>query len=101
MFRNYQHWLSYQFWNFKKNAYHRWVKSEDIQKKLPPLCKEEEPQSISLKKKRIVAGNGLHDSSAALVPYLISFNYPFVLISTGTWCISLNPFNHSPLLRQN
>jgi sugar (pentulose or hexulose) kinase len=84
-------------WNFKKNAYHRWVKSEGIQKKLPPLCNEEEPGRINFKKKRIIAGNGLHDSSSALVPYLISFNYPFVLISTGTWCISLNPFNYSPL----
>jgi hypothetical protein len=39
----------------------------------------------------------LHDSSAALIPYLMSFEEPFVLISTGTWSISLNPFNESPL----
>ncbi|MEY4929833.1 MAG: hypothetical protein RI909_557, partial [Bacteroidota bacterium] len=25
------------------------------------------------------------------------FTEPFVLLSTGTWCISLNPFNHTPL----
>src|SRR5678815_5105392 len=36
-------------------------------------------------------------SSAALIPYLFTFHEPFVLISTGTWCISLNPFNHQPL----
>jgi sugar (pentulose or hexulose) kinase len=42
-------------------------------------------------------GVGLHDSSAALIPYLVSFQEPFVLISTGTWCISLNPFNQQPL----
>jgi sugar (pentulose or hexulose) kinase len=42
-------------------------------------------------------GGGLHDSSAALIPYLASFSEPFVLISTGTWCISLNPFNNNPL----
>lgn len=42
-------------------------------------------------------GTGLHDSSAALIPYLACFDEPFVLISTGTWCISLNPFNLEPL----
>jgi sugar (pentulose or hexulose) kinase len=42
-------------------------------------------------------GGGLHDSSAALIPYLASFQEPFLLISTGTWCISLNPFNAEPL----
>ena len=39
----------------------------------------------------------MHDSSAALIPYLACFDEPFLLISTGTWCISLNPFNHEPL----
>ena len=42
-------------------------------------------------------GIGLHDSSAALIPYLVNFHEPFILISTGTWCISLNPFNQTPL----
>jgi sugar (pentulose or hexulose) kinase len=32
-----------------------------------------------------------------LIPYLSSFHEPFILLSTGTWCISLNPFNHSQL----
>ena len=39
----------------------------------------------------------MHDSSSALIPYLASFHEPFVLLSTGTWCITLNPFNHSQL----
>ena len=42
-------------------------------------------------------GIGLHDSSSALIPYLVNFSMPFVLISTGTWCISMNPFNKTPL----
>ena len=45
----------------------------------------------------VPVGGGLHDSSAALIPYLVSFNEPFVLLSTGTWCITLNPFNHAQL----
>ena len=42
-------------------------------------------------------GIGLHDSSAALIPYLVNFSMPFVLISTGTWCISMNPFSKTAL----
>ena len=34
---------------------------------------------------------------AALIPYLACFQEPFILISTGTWCISMNPFNDVPL----
>src|SRR5258705_6547163 len=45
----------------------------------------------------LLAGVGLHDSSAALIPYLAQFKEPFLLLSTGTWCISLNPFSKSPL----
>ncbi len=44
-----------------------------------------------------LSGIGLHDSSAAIIPYLEGFREPFVLISTGTWCISMNPFNDAPL----
>jgi hypothetical protein len=32
-----------------------------------------------------------------MIPYLQSFQEPFILISTGTWCISMNPFNDTPL----
>jgi sugar (pentulose or hexulose) kinase len=42
-------------------------------------------------------GIGLHDSSAALIPYRVRFREPFLLLSTGTWCITLNPFNNTPL----
>jgi sugar (pentulose or hexulose) kinase len=28
---------------------------------------------------------------------MVNFQEPFVLLSTGTWCISLNPFNDTPL----
>lgn len=87
-------------WNFKNKTYHSWVESEDVQKLFPPVCNEEELISIPFRNEQMPVGIGLHDSSAALIPYLISFNDPFVLISTGTWCISLNPFNHSPLTNE-
>ncbi len=82
-------------WNFQEQKYHTWVNEEGIFEKLPPITGSAEAAVHT--KENILVGAGLHDSSAALIPYLISFTEPFILLSTGTWCISLNPFNHSPL----
>ncbi|MFM2361871.1 MAG: hypothetical protein RLZZ316_773 [Bacteroidota bacterium] len=81
-------------WHFQKKNYHKWVKQEGVLEKFAPLksCKD-----IAAKKEGIAIGIGLHDSSAALIPYLASFTEPFALLSTGTWCITLNPFNHTQL----
>ena len=84
-------------WNFEKNTYHQWVINEGIDKKLAPVEKGDKIIEVHHLDKKIITGIGLHDSSAALLPYLINFIEPFVLISTGTWCISLNPFNKAPL----
>jgi sugar (pentulose or hexulose) kinase len=81
-------------WDFTKRAYHEWVEIEGIKSKLAPIV----PSYFVLSSTRnIVVGVGLHDSSAALIPYLINFKEPFLLISTGTWSITLNPFNTSHL----
>jgi len=83
-------------WNFSQANYHEWVYREGIIEKLAPL--EPSTSVVSLEGAAAgIAGIGLHDSSAAMIPYLESFREPFVLISTGTWCISMNPFNDSPL----
>jgi sugar (pentulose or hexulose) kinase len=84
-------------WDFSKGEYHAWVEQEGIKEKLAPVaaCDRVVPATHSPAGSRV--GIGLHDSSAALIPYLVSFAEPFVLISTGTWCISLNPFNYLPL----
>jgi L-fuculokinase len=34
---------------------------------------------------------GIHDSNASLLPFLIQENSPFVLNSTGTWCVTMVP----------
>ena len=83
-------------WNFSQRHYHEWVYREGIIDKLAPIMPS---TSILPSQTGIipVCGIGLHDSSAAMIPYLESFREPFVLISTGTWCISMNPFNDSPL----
>lgn len=84
-------------WDFTTNQYHRWVKEEGILDKLAPLMPSNEVMPAVFPGNNYHIGTGLHDSSAALIPYLVSFHEPFVLISTGTWCISFNPFNNSPL----
>jgi len=77
-------------WDFDAGQYHPWVSA--IEDKLAPISSVgfEEIDGIHY-------GLGLHDSSAALVPYLRSISDDFVLLSTGTWCIAMHPFNESPL----
>src|SRR3984957_15219453 len=87
-------------WNFQKNEYHEWTRKENIENLLAPIVSSDTTHSISYHGKNIEVGIGLHDSSAALIPYLKYFRDPFILISTGTWCISLNPFNHVPLIAE-
>ena len=104
-------------WNYSQSHYHEWVYREGISEKLAPILPstsvhpmhpvtalplEAVPAfpgpALAAKLPSIpISGIGLHDSSAAMIPYLESFREPFVLISTGTWCISMNPFNDSPL----
>ena len=84
-------------WNFETKDYHTWVSNENIQEKLPPMASAETVVNAFKLKPQLKCGIGLHDTSAALIPYLLSFKEPFILISTGTWCISMNPFNQLPL----
>ncbi|WP_291097536.1 MULTISPECIES: FGGY-family carbohydrate kinase [unclassified Flavobacterium] len=81
-------------WNFKKMKYHKWLKKEHIIDKIPPLHYAKDAIKID---GDISVGVGLHDSSSAMIPYTINFTEPFVLLSTGTWSISLNPFNNKRL----
>ena len=84
-------------WNFHDNAYHLWVSQEGILEKLAPVFPGNQVLPAAFPGGNYTVGIGIHDSSAALIPYLVNFHEPFVLISTGTWCISLNPFNQTPL----
>ena len=84
-------------WNFETNDYHEWVYKEGIIDKLAPIVPTNYVGPATFPGTKYGVGVGLHDSSAALIPYLVNFQEPFVLISTGTWCISMNPFNDSPL----
>lgn len=84
-------------WDFKGNKYHNWVLNEQLDKKFPPIHDSDFTHPVNINNDTIPVGIGLHDSSSALIPYLINFSDPFTLISTGTWSISLNPFNQTPL----
>lgn len=84
-------------WSFDNQDYHNWVEHEEIRKKLAPVAKADSVVEVDYEGKHVAVGSGLHDSSAALIPYLANFHEPFMLLSTGTWCISLNPFNNNPL----
>ena len=84
-------------WDFSKNNYHHWLENEGLIDKLAPILPSNSVIKTNFEGHSFDVGIGLHDSSAALIPYLVNFKEPFLLISTGTWCISLNPFNASPL----
>ena len=84
-------------WNFEKHDYHEWVDEEGITKRLAPIYPSSQLLDADRQWGHLKAGVGLHDSSSAIIPYLAAFRDPFVLISTGTWSISLNPFNNASL----
>ena len=82
-------------WDFDKKTYHDWVTDFGLSNKLPEIA----PSNTSYLNEatHIPVGLGLHDSSSALVPYLKVMKTPFLLLSTGTWCIAMNPFDDKPL----
>ena len=87
-------------WNFNNNRYHDWVIEEGIDSKLAPIQATSSTTEVECFKKKIQIGIGVHDSSAALIPYTHSQEKPFALISTGTWCITLNPYNQTLLTKE-
>lgn len=82
-------------WNFDQMQYHQWLTDENIS--LPVPIALSETTKVQIGDKKIAVGIGIHDSSASLVPYLKASDKNFVLVSTGTWCINMNPFNNAPL----
>jgi L-fuculokinase len=83
-------------WDFEKKQYLDWLKQEHLHM----LSLEIKPASHFENVENSNIGIGIHDSSAALVPYLKCIKEPFVLISTGTWSVSMNPFNNTGLSKK-
>lgn len=84
-------------WNFQKQDYHKWLTENEVLDLLLPAMASSTIFSTLPEFGNIPSGIGVHDSSSALLPYLKRENEPFMLLSTGTWAISINPFNKSPL----
>ncbi len=82
-------------WDFDHMQYHPWLREEGF--RLPEPGEVTETLPVQLDRTIIETGAGIHDSSAALVPYLLHARAPFTLVSTGTWCITMNPFNREKL----
>lgn len=81
-------------WDFDRQDYHEWVYREGIVEKLAPLIKD----SVSTVEDGVLIGVGMHDSLAALLAYTFeNQEADFILVSTGTWCVTFNPFNKQTL----
>lgn len=84
-------------WDFNAGDYHRWVKEEGIDVLFPSLVRDPFNGAIPFRGAYLPIGTGLHDSSSALIPYRKQAGGAFMLLSTGTWGITLNPFATQPL----
>lgn len=82
-------------WNFDEMKYHSWV--ENYESCLPQPVPVETFEEVIIEGKKVKVGIGIHDSSASLAPYFSASKGKFLLLSTGTWCINMNPFNTEKL----
>ena len=83
-------------WDFDNMQYHDWLTKESIH--LPEPCKGTEAVITELNGETIAIGSGLHDSSSSIIPILENEKgEDYVLLSTGTWIIAMNPFSKETL----
>ncbi len=82
-------------WDYDVMAYHPWTLQ--LGNILPEPESVETTYPSKFLDKIVPVGIGIHDSSSSLVPYFMNSQEEFILVSTGTWCISMNPFNAEPL----
>ena len=85
-------------WNFDTMQYHNWLKIENI---TLPEPKSDKKAALSLiNGQEIFVGKGLHDSSSSIIPLLENHQdsqSEFILLSTGTWVVCMNPFSKEAL----
>jgi sugar (pentulose or hexulose) kinase len=82
-------------WDFDNMSYHPWTEAYGL--KLPDPVAVDTITDIVIEGRKIQVGIGIHDSSASLAPYFTGNKGNFLLLSTGTWCINMNPFNTEKL----
>lgn len=86
-------------WDFNKNDWSSVADRLGVRNLLPSSFKNpwdsvgkikaEYADATGLSKDTIVTA-GIHDSNASMLPYMISMKEPFLLNSTGTWCVIMN-----------
>ncbi|MEM6339450.1 MAG: FGGY family carbohydrate kinase, partial [Pseudomonadota bacterium] len=85
-------------WDFDNMQYHDWIKQENIELPQPKPGKNSKITRVNGQK--VAIGKGLHDSSSSIIPLLEThkdLNREFILLSTGTWIICMNPFSKEAL----
>ncbi|NRD20676.1 carbohydrate kinase [Winogradskyella eckloniae] len=83
-------------WDFDTMQYHQWV--SDYKLNLPIPQNGKAAVITNFNGQEIAIGTGLHDSSASIIPLLESESEnEFILLSTGTWIIAMNPFSKETL----
>jgi sugar (pentulose or hexulose) kinase len=82
-------------WDFDNMTYHQWTKEEGLN--LPEPTDVSTVNEVEIDGKKMFVGIGIHDSSSSLAPYFTASEGKFLLASTGTWCINMNPFNTEKL----
>ena len=85
-------------WDYSSANYQDWLIQEEISDLQAPISSSEKTSEGVNLLKGVSVGIGLHDSSAALVPYLKAVKKSFILLSTGTMNVALNPFCNQSLL---
>jgi sugar (pentulose or hexulose) kinase len=82
-------------WDFDTMKYHSWTGEEGLD--FPEPADVSTINEVIIEGKKFYSGIGIHDSSSSLAPYFTASKGKFILISTGTWCINMNPFNAEKL----
>lgn len=88
-----------RLWDYDINNYHHWVLQEGFDTLFPDYVPTTQTFTRNIHGKEVKVGVGIHDSSSALASYLLRVSEPFLLISTGTWSITLNPFTKEALTK--
>jgi sugar (pentulose or hexulose) kinase len=83
-------------WNYDKMEYHEWLCEESIN--LPEPTDGKSAVLTEINGQQIYVGKGMHDSSSSIIPLLErEEGDKFILLSTGTWIIAMNPFSKEVL----
>ena len=86
-------------WNFGKKDWSEVVDKLEIRPLLPKVFKNPWESLGTIKQEiadatgllsNVIVTVGIHDSNASLLPYMVSMDKPFLLNSTGTWCVIMN-----------